>query len=70
MIATWSCAPPRAPTPASPANGPNGAPVSIAPKYSARASGLAKTTLHASSSVMTVLPFTVLMIDVFRSPVM
>ena len=44
------CAPPRAPTPSSPAKGPKGAPVSIAPKYSARASGSPKMALHASSS--------------------
>ena len=51
-IATWSCAPPRVPTPRSPGKGPNGAPISTAPQYSARASGVptwSRQSLRSSS---------------------
>ena len=48
MIATWSCAPPRTPTPSSPGNGPCGAPDSIAATYSANASGLPACSANAA----------------------
>ena len=49
-MAMWSCAPPRVPTPVSPANGPHAAPLSIAAQYCANASSSPATGIHSDDS--------------------
>ena len=49
-MAMWSCAPPRVPTPVSPANGPHAAPLSTAAQYCANASSPAGAACHSGVS--------------------